>query len=165
MITRPVGSLSTQSSDLPECPVCVGFGPFPLWRTCSYHERNNCPCFHCASLVPLGMKWACIYAGYECCVWLCWYVSVCDSMCKCVLSSLCCWLRQCWRRCVGCCVVVTVQKRKTTSVITEKYPAREFISITVLYQVKKNALNYSHYRFILNRKNKICTTHFCNYFR
>ena len=33
-------------------------------------------------------------------------------MCQYVLSSLCCWLRQCWRRCVGCCVLVTVQKKK-----------------------------------------------------
>ena len=51
-----------------------------------------------------------------------------------VLSSLFCWLRQCWRRCVGCCVVVTVQKKREKNDICnfKKCPVREFISITVL---------------------------------
>ena len=88
--------------------------------------------YDCASLAPLGMKWACICAGNGRCV--CQYV----IMCQCVLSSLCCWLRQCWRRCVGCCVVVTVQKekKKTRSVVAKKCLAREFISITVLINSK-----------------------------
>ena len=39
-------------------------------------------------------------------------------------------------------------KEKTTSVISKKFPAREFIPITVLINSKnKTALNYSHYRF------------------
>ena len=33
MITRPVGSLCK----------CKRRGPFPVWRTCSHHARNNCP--------------------------------------------------------------------------------------------------------------------------
>ena len=49
---------------------------------------------------------------------------MCDSMCclRCVVGC---------RRCVGCCVVMTVQKKKTktTSVITEKYPARDFFPL------------------------------------
>ena len=82
---------------------------------------------------------------HRCWKWvLCQCVSVCVSMCQYVLFSLCCWLRQCWRQCVGCCVVVTVRKKKKTkSVIPKKYPLQIFI----------------------NSKNKICTTHFCNYLR
>ena len=34
-------------------------------------------------------------------------------------------------RCVGCCVVMTCQKTRTTSVRTEKYPTGEFFSNTV----------------------------------
>ena len=45
--------------------------PFLVGRTCSQHARNNCLGVSCASLVPLGMKWACICAGNGCCVWWC----------------------------------------------------------------------------------------------
>ena len=40
---------------------------------------------------------------------MCQYVSICVSMCclRCVVG-----LRQCWRRCVGYCVVVTVEEKK-----------------------------------------------------
>ena len=33
-------SLCTHGSNLSEC---LYFGSFPVWRTCSYHARNNCP--------------------------------------------------------------------------------------------------------------------------
>ena len=91
MITRPVGSLCTHSSDLPQGPECKGRGPFPVGLTCSHHARNNCLGVSCANLVPLGMKWACICAGNGCCVWwrlvvlvcvsMWWYVVVCGGMC------------------------------------------------------------------------------------
>ena len=73
---------------------------------------------------------------------------LCDSMCclRCVVGC---------RRCVGCCVVMTVQKKtKMKSGISEN-PAREFFPITVLCSVEKikTALNYRHYSFILIRKN------------
>ena len=59
--------------------------------------------------MTLGIKWACsvLEMGVVCVggVWLCEHVLVCDSMC-----CLCCVVG--CRRCVGCCVVVTVQKKK-----------------------------------------------------
>ena len=33
--------------------------------------RKQLSWYNCRSLVPLGMKWACICAGNKCCVWLC----------------------------------------------------------------------------------------------
>ena len=59
-------------------------------------------------------------------VWSCWYV----------LSSLCCWLRQCWRRCVGCCAVVPVQKKNDVCNFKINVP-RENLS-TVLINSKNN---------------------------
>ena len=38
-------------------------------------------------------------------------------------SSLCCWLRLCWRRCVGCCVVKKRVQKKAMSVIAQKITA------------------------------------------
>ena len=55
--------------------------------------------------MPLGMKWACICAGNGCCVWWCLVVLVRGSMWWYVLFCR-------WRRCFGCCVVVTVRKIK-----------------------------------------------------
>ena len=137
MIARPVGSLCTQS------PRARGHVPWLIpcraimFASCKKQLSKN----SCASLVPLGMKWACICAGdgevFEgivmclCCVCLCvlMCVNMCCSMLS-LLSSLCCWLRQCWRRCIGCCMVCTndmsrrrrVQKQ-TMSVIVQKLPA------------------------------------------
>ena len=66
-----------------------------------------------------------------------------------MLSSLCCWLRQCWRRCVGCCVVVTVQKKKTKSVLTKKKSREGFFYHYDFNWFKKScpASNYWHYGF------------------
>ena len=72
----------------------------------------------CQSTWPVGMKWpvsvlemsvvfGCVLVVFGC-VGMCLHVTVC----LCVLSSLCSWLRRYWRRCVGCCVVVTVQQNK-----------------------------------------------------
>ena len=123
----------------------------------------------CASLVPLGMKWACMCAEKEC-AW-------CGVMCLCcvfvpvamwcsvlsLLSSLCCWLRQRRRRCVGYCVVRMRVLKKTISVIVHKLHRKEFISITVLSISKKNpASNYEHYGF--DYFEKICNPIFCNHF-
>ena len=73
-------------------------------------------------------------------VWLWWYV----------LSSLFCWLRQCWRRCVGCCVVVTVSKKKKTTSVISKKMSREGIYRHYgfnLFEKSKPASNYEFYRF------------------
>ena len=80
ILTRPVGSLCTHSSDLPLKPECKDRDPFPVDLTCSRHAKNNCLGVSCAGLVPLGMKWACICAGNGCCVWWCLVVLVCGSM-------------------------------------------------------------------------------------
>ena len=75
------------------------------------------------------------------------YVLVCGSMCclRCVVGC---------RRCVGRCVVMTVQKRKTTYVISES-PAREFIPITVLISSKKLKPNLSTVITVLIYSKKI----------
>ena len=62
--------------------------PFLVGRTCSQHARNNSLGVSCASLVPLGMKWACICAGNGCCVWWCLVVLVTGSMCYYVIVSV-----------------------------------------------------------------------------
>ena len=58
------------------------------------------------------------------------------------------------------------KKTKTTSVITEKYPARQCNSITVLNKIfGKKQLSYSHYSLILIRKKfKSAPRQICNYF-
>ena len=112
MIVRPVGSLCTHSSDLPWGPECEGCGQFPVRRLCSYHARNNCPGIPVQASCQL--EWSGPVSVLEMgdvlwCVWWCLVVLVCGSMWWYVLF---CRLRQCWRRCVGCCAVVTVQKKE-----------------------------------------------------
>ena len=70
MITHSVGSLCTQSSDLPECQSACALG-IPCLANMFASCKKQLSWYNCASLVPLGMKWACICAGNECCVWLC----------------------------------------------------------------------------------------------
>ena len=88
---------------------------------CSPHAKEHSSKYSCASLITLDMKWACICAGKKNVLGVVW----CDVSVLCVFvrvamrcsvlslwSSLCCWLRQCGRRCVGCCVVKKrVQKK------------------------------------------------------
>ena len=56
-------------------------------------------------------------------------------------------------------------EEKTTSVITEKYPARDFFHYRFKFIRKiESALNYSHYSFMLIRKIKSAPRQICNYF-
>ena len=115
MSTRPVGSLCTHGPDSLLCKSAwVLAHSLPSERVASCTTQLSWQ--NCANLVPLGMNWACVCAGNGCCVWK-WVMRLClvvfGYVCSCqyVLSSLCCWLRQCWRLCAGCCAVVTVQKK------------------------------------------------------
>ena len=157
MITRPIRlSLCTHGSGLSECQSAWTWAHSllaELFASC----KRQLSWHRCASLVPLGMKWACICAGSGCCVcdvflfgcvWLCEHVLVCDNMCclRCVVG---------WRRLL--CGGDGSKKTKTTSAITGKYPAREFFPIQFYINSKKlkTALNYSHYSFMLIRKKKL----------
>ena len=71
MITRPVGSLCVHTA-----LTCLSVRVPVLWLIpCLANTFVSCKkqlswC-NCASLVPLGVKWACICAGNGCCVWWC----------------------------------------------------------------------------------------------
>ena len=84
---------------------------------------------------------------------------LCDSVCclRCVVGC---------RRCVGCCVVMTVQKTKMKSVITEKIP-RNNLSQLQLYinsEILKKRIKLHHYKLKLIRKNKSAPRQIGNYF-
>ena len=71
MITRPIGSLCVHTA-----LTCLSVRVPVLWLIpCQANMFASCKkqlsWYNCASLVTLGMKWACICAGNECCVWLC----------------------------------------------------------------------------------------------
>ena len=71
MITRPVGSLCVHTA-----LTCLSDRVHVLWLIpCLANMFVSCKkqlSWHCcASLVPLGMKWACICAGNGCCVCVC----------------------------------------------------------------------------------------------
>ena len=53
------------------------FGPFLVDLTCSHHAINNLSKCSCASLVPLGMKWACICAGKKNVLGVVWWTVLC----------------------------------------------------------------------------------------
>ena len=146
MTARPVGSLCVHTALTCQRVRVRGLRSNPCLANVFASCKKQLSWQNCASFVPLGMKWACICAGNGCS----------DSMCEYVLSSLCCWLPQCWRRCVGCSVVVTVpkKKKKTKSVTTKKNPARKFFTITVFFEFKnvKSASNYEYYRFSIYSK-------------
>ena len=63
-------SLCTHGSDLPEsqsaCTLAI-----PCLANMFVSCKKQLSWYNCASLVPLGMKWACICAGNGCCVWWC----------------------------------------------------------------------------------------------
>ena len=67
-------------------------------------------------LVVFGCVWLCLFV-----CWLCLVVFVCVSMCclRCVVGC---------RRCVGCCVVMTVQKRPKRNLYFQKNVPRENLS-------------------------------------
>ena len=133
----------------------MDLGPFLVGRTCSHHARNNCQGIrvrnYCAGLVPFGKKWACVCAAK----WvLCLVVFGGVSMCQCVLvcvvflvllvASVLASVR--WLLCGG--DGSKKEKRKNDACNFKKMSHERTFPITVLF----------------NSKNKICSTHFCNYF-
>ena len=71
MITRPIGSLCEHTA-----LTCLSVRVPVLWLIpCLANMFVSCKkqlsWYDSASLVPHGMKWACICAGNGCCVWLC----------------------------------------------------------------------------------------------
>ena len=87
---------------------------------------------------------------------MCEYVLVCVNMCWYVLSSLCCWLRQCWRRCVGCCVVVTIQKKNDICDII--FPIQLYIN-------SKKSIKLQILQIYINSKNNSAPQQICNHYR
>ena len=64
MITPPVGSLCVRtSSGLALRARVHGPWPIPCWPNMFASCTKQLSWYNCASLVPLGMKWACICAG------------------------------------------------------------------------------------------------------
>ena len=81
LITRPVGSLCVHAALTCQSVRMHGPWPIPCWPNMFASCKKQLSWYNCASLVPLGMKWACICAGNGCCVW--WYLVVfgCFSIC------------------------------------------------------------------------------------
>ena len=77
MIARSVGSLRTHGPTLPSRSECVGRSPLFVVRTCSHHVRNILSEDSSASLVPLGMMWACICAGKKNVLGGVWWTVLC----------------------------------------------------------------------------------------
>ena len=98
-------------------------GPWPI--PCRSHMFASC---------KKQMSWCCLCkpraTWNEVCLYLCWKWVLCLVVFGCVgmwwyvVSSLFCWLRRCWRRCVGCCVVVTVKKKKVPVLHVEQICTR-----------------------------------------
>ena len=132
MITRPVGSLCVHTALTCQSVRVHRLWPIPYWPNMFASCKKQLSWKNCASLVPLGMEWACICAGNECCVWLCQYVSVCVSMSQyvsvCVVfvvllvASVLASMR--WLLCGG--DGSKQKEKKTKSASPKKYPAREF---------------------------------------
>ena len=119
MFTRSVGSLCMQSARLSLSTKGAWTVAHSLFGELQASRRKNVFTYYSASLVPLGMKWACtcagdgdvavvcLWCGVVCCLWcaafccavLCCVASWRALSCRVAgLSSLCCLL------CV-CCVV------------------------------------------------------------
>ena len=133
----------------------------------------ECVCV-CVCVLCVCVRWLCVCVESEC--------GVCDeSVCgMCVLSFgvvVCCAVSLCvvlvrnvW--CVCCLCVTRLGTRKTSrvqvknvSVCTFETPPCAPAIFARNNFLKCKPLNFSQYRFILIRKNKICTTHFCNHLR
>ena len=69
-----------------------GLWPIPCWANMFASRTKQLSRYSCASLVPLGMKWAWICVGNGCCVcvWLCLVMFGCDGMCclRCVVGCV-----------------------------------------------------------------------------
>ena len=63
-----------------------------------------------------------------------------------VSVSMCCWLRQCWRRCVGSCVVVTVQKKNDICNYRETSRERFF---PLQFYVNSKKLSLHHVKSVI----------------
>ena len=84
-------SLCTHGPDLAECQSTWAVAHSLLAEHVAEHVRimqKQLSWYNCASLVPLGMKWACICAGNGYCVWWCLVVFGGVSVLLCV--SMCC---------------------------------------------------------------------------
>ena len=112
--------------------------------------------YNCASLVPLGMKRACICAEMSVVFGCVLVVFGCVSMCQYVIVCVVfvgCWLRQCWRRCVGFCVVVTVQKKKENEICnSQKKKPRENLSPLRFSSSKKKRIRLQSLQIKFNSK-------------
>ena len=71
MITRPVGSLCVHTALTCQSVRVHGPWPIPCWPNMFAACKKQLSRYDCASLVPLGMMWACICGGNGCCVWWC----------------------------------------------------------------------------------------------
>ena len=120
IITRPVDSLCTGGSDL---PVGVrGLRPIPCLANMFASCKKQLSWYHCASLVPLRVKWACDVSVL--CVFvhvgMCWYVMYCVVIVVFVVL------------CVGCCTVKKTRsyvcdgckKKKNEICVTRKLPCK-----------------------------------------
>ena len=135
----------------------MGLGTLTVWRLVHILHKRVCLCVSCASLVPLGMKWACTCTGdgdlrvFVLVLWcgapgLSCRLVACALSCA-GLSSLCCWL------CLLCGEKNLVHdgSEKMISVFVHKSHRKGFISIAVFIHSK----NYG-------RKNTIITLFFKN---
>ena len=85
----------------------------------SWCNSGHLECSGPVPVLDMSVVFGCVLVVFGC-VSMCKYVSVCICL-HCVVG-----LPQCWRRWVGCCVVVTVQKRKRKSVIPKNIPRENF---------------------------------------
>ena len=103
MITRPVGSLCVHTVSTCESVGVRVLRSIPcLANKLTLYARNNCPSITVQASCHLERSGPVSVLG----------MGVVFVLCLSMMSWLCCWLRRCWRRCVGCCVVVKVQKIK-----------------------------------------------------
>ena len=139
MITRSVGTLCAHTA-----LTCLSVRVPVLWLIpCLANMFASCKkqlsWFYCASLVPLGMKWACICAGNECCVWVvCWWCLVVSMwpyvlVCPVFVVLLDAWVlaSMSWLLSGG---DGSIREKDVCNF--QKNPAREFTSITVLIDSK-----------------------------
>ena len=71
MVTRPVGSLCVHTALTCLSVRVRGLRSIPCLAKMFASCTKQLSWYNYANLVPLGMKWACICAGNECCVWWC----------------------------------------------------------------------------------------------
>ena len=156
MITRPVGSLCVHTALT--CQSVRVHGPvlIPCRATMFASCTEQLSWHSCASLVPLGLKWAWTCAGNGClvlfgCVRMCNYVIVCVVFVVLLVAVDALAVVWWWR--------FFLFWKKTISVLTVKIPWENF-SITDLYYFKKikKPIIYSYYSLNKFEKIDLCTT-------